>query len=211
MQRRSFLLTAAAIAASRPFIVSAQCFRRTPGQILGPYYPLAKPSDRDVDLTRVGSSARRAEGEVIQISGRVLDEVGRPVPNAQIEIWQADAQGRYNHPSDRTAGEADPNFQGYATFESDRLGRYAFTSIKPGAYPDDGAGGTRAPHIHFQVTGKVNRLVTQMYFDGEPLNATDRVLAFANAGRDRLMLKPTSTSRADGVRSGEWDIVLRDG
>lgn len=188
---------------------ASQTLRRTPGQILGPYYPLVRGADVNADLTRIAGHSRRADGAVVHIEGRVLDETGRPVPNARIEIWQADSRGHYAHPSDPTAGAADPDFQGYAGFQADGAGRYAFVTVKPGAYPDDGAGGLRAPHIHYQVTGRVNRLVTQMYFDGEPLNDTDRVLAFAQAARDRLMLRPDRA--ASSVLAGTWDIVLRDG
>lgn len=211
MQRRALLITAATLAATRPGVALAQALRRTPGQILGPYYPVAKPDDVDADLTHVGAGTRRAAGEVIEISGRVFSEAGRPVPYAAIEIWQADARGHYHHPSDRSAGAADPDFQGYAAFTCDADGHYRFVSIRPGSYPDDGNGGVRAPHIHFQVTGRVNRLVTQMYFAGEPLNDTDRVLAFANAGRERLMLKAAPSGSAGGIQAGVWDIVLRDG
>lgn len=209
MRRRSFLIGGGLLAAGGIGPAIAQVVRRTPGQILGPYYPVIKPIEDDIDLTRLAGRQRRAAGQIIRVSGRVLAQSGRPVPDAQIEVWQADTHGRYNHPSDRTAGRADPDFQGYADFRTDADGRYRFVSIKPGPYADVGAGGMRAPHIHFQVTGRINRLGTQLYFAGEPLNDTDRVLAFANAARDRLML--STTPGADGAAAGTWDIVLRDG
>lgn len=211
MQRRSFLIGGGLLAAGGIGPAIAQVLRRTPGQILGPYYPVIKPSEVDADLSRLAGRQRRGAGQIIRVSGRVLTQAGRPVPNAQIEVWQADAQGRYAHPSDRTADAADPDFQGFADFRTDADGHYGFVSIKPGPYADDGAGGMRAPHIYLQVTGRVNRLATQLYFSGEPLNDTDRVLAFANEGRDRLMLSLSTLRRADGVAAGTWDIVLRDG
>lgn len=210
MKRRSFLIGGGLLSAGGISPAIAQLIRRTPGQILGPYYPVIKPSESDADLTRVAGRRGRAAGQLIRVSGRVLTQAGRPVPDAQIEVWQADAGGRYRHPSDRTADLADPDFQGYADLRSDAQGQYGFLTIKPGAYADDGAGGMRAPHIHLQVTGRINRLATQLYFPGEPLNDTDRVLAFANAARERLILDLPGTA-ADGVATGTWDIVLRDG
>lgn len=210
IERRSFL-TVAAVLAGHPDALLAQAFRRTPGQILGPYYPVRRPSERDADLTRVEGRATRAKGQVVQISGRVLTEAGDPVPNAEIEVWQADSRGHYAHPSDKSRGEVDPNFQGYAAFRSRSDGAYRFTTVKPAAYPDDGAAGMRAPHIHFQVTGRVNRLITQMYFPGDALNETDRVLAFAGANGLRLVARFEAPEPTAIVLQGEWDIILRDG
>lgn len=190
--------------------IFAQARDRTPGQILGPYYPVVKPEDRNADLTRVVGHSRQAAGQVVHVSGRIVDAGGNPVPMADIEVWQADSLGRYTHRSDKAFGDVDPNFQGYAALKADDRGRYQFTTIKPGRYRDDGAGGMRAPHIHFQVTGKINRLVTQMYFDGEALNDSDRVLASANANRSRLIARLVS-SATDAALTADWDIVLRDG
>lgn len=211
MQRRAFLIAGSAIAVGVGNSALAQALRRTPGQIVGPYYPVIKPADSDADLTRLAGRTQRAAGQIVEISGRVFNEAGKPIENAEIEIWQADSLGHYTHPSDRTSGLADPNFGGYANIRSDRDGHYRFVSVKPAAYPDDGAGGMRAPHIHFQITGKINRLATQMYFPGEPLNDTDRVLAFANSARERLILNVNSSTAASGLMLGTWDIVLRDG
>ena len=211
MKRRAFVSgMAATLLPAWSEAVLAQARSRTPGQILGPYYPVIKPEDRDADLTEVVGRVKRAIGQIIQVRGRIFDESGNPVPLVDIEVWQADFRGHYMHRSDRTAGEADPNFQGYASFKTDKDGQYQFTTVKPGPYQEDGAGGMRAPHIHFQVTGKVNRLITQMYFQGEALNDSDRVLAFANANRSRLIAKLVpGTSSA--VLIANWDIVLRDG
>lgn len=211
MRRRLFLTGGGVLVAGSVSPVLAQAFRRTPGQILGPYYPVIKSGDVDSDLTRVAGRERRASGQIVRVSGRVLNEAGAPVPHAQIEVWQADASGHYKHPSDKTAEQADPYFQGYADLRADADGRYSFITIKPGAYADDGAGGLRAPHIHLQITGRLNRLTTQLYFPGEPLNETDRVLAFASAGRGRLMLGLAPELHADGALAGTWNIVLREG
>ena len=202
----------ASVAAAVPIIPAiAQNRGRTPGQILGPYYPVLKLRDQDTDLTSVDGRLGRAAGRVVRVAGRVLDEAGRPMPGVEIEVWQADTNGHYAHASDKTAGARDANFQGYAAFMSDADGAYRFTTIRPGPYRDDGAGGMRAPHIHFQVTGPINRLVTQMYFQGESLNDTDRVLAFAQANRERLIARLGNTLGAGSMDAASWDIVMRNG
>ena len=176
--------------------------RRTPNAILGPFSPNAKPAEQDADLSLV--KGRRAQGQLVEISGRVLDLRGRPVPRARVEIWQANAAGRYAHPADSNAAPIDPNFQGFGWLSSDRLGRYRFLSVKPGAYPDP-SGALRPPHIHLEVRSQGSRLVTQMLFPGEPLNDTDRVLA--NVDRKRLTAAALGQS-ADGARRLGWDIIL---
>jgi protocatechuate 3,4-dioxygenase, beta subunit len=211
MTRRAFVAALTAGAASSAWPALGQVRDRTPGQILGPFFPVARPGETDVDLTRVSGRTTRAEGQLVRVVGRVLTEGGRPVPDAGITVWQADASGRYRHPSDKSPRPVDPSFQGYAVLTSDRNARFEFLTIKPGPYRDDGAGGVRAPHIHFEVTGRSNRLITQMYFEGEDLNDTDRVLAFAGGGRDRLMAKLSSDASPDALRTATWDIVLRDG
>lgn len=142
---------------------------------MGPFYPLTKPAEQDNDLTRVRGHKHRARGEVAEVSGRILNIGGDPVPGALIEIWQANAAGRYFHPSDKNTAFLDPGFQGYANLRADRAGAYRYVTIKQGAYP--GPGGMRTPHIHLDVDGRVDRLVTQMFFPGEPLNANDVVFA----------------------------------
>jgi protocatechuate 3,4-dioxygenase beta subunit len=133
---------------------------------------------------------------------------GRPVPGARLEIWQANAAGRYSHPSDTNSAPLDPNFQGYALLATDAGGGYRFVTVKPGGYPG-GHRGMRTPHIHFDVSGQVDRLIAQMYFPDEPLNATDALL--------RAPLSPEAAiARAagrgeSGVQRYRWDIVLRTG
>ncbi|HEX8413170.1 MAG TPA: protocatechuate 3,4-dioxygenase [Sphingomicrobium sp.] len=201
----------ASAAAVVPLVpAGAQRLGRTPGQILGPYYPVVKPRDRDIDLTSVDGRSGRAAGRIIRVAGRVLDQAGMPMPGVELEIWQADTNGHYAHPSDKSAGARDPNFQGYATLRSRADGSYSFTTIRPGPYRDDGAGGMRAPHIHFQVTGPANRLVTQMYFEGEALNGSDRILAFAQGNRERLIARVASGAGPGAMDAAEWDIIVRN-
>lgn len=192
---------------------SAVPLRRTPAQILGPFYPLVKPLDQDADLTTVTGRPGRARGQIVHVAGRVLDARGRPLEGARIEVWQANASGRYAHPSDRHDAPLDPNFEGYAVLRTDAEGRYRFKTIKPGAYPDDGSGAMRAPHIHFDVCGRINRLVTQMYFAGEPLNDSDRFLRSAGARRGQLIVAaaPLVEDPDGAALLANWDIVLEDG
>lgn len=190
----------------------AQKLRRTPAQILGPFYPMNKPLDQDADLTMIAGRPGRAAGQVIHVMGRVTDAQGKALPGVRIEIWQANAHGRYTHPSDTNPAPLDPNFEGYAVLNTDAQGRYRFKTIKPGAYPTD-AGVMRPPHIHFDLTGKINRTVTQMYFAGEPLNDGDNLLRTVGANRERLIVAlqpPTQGLEPDSLLA-VWDIVLDKG
>jgi protocatechuate 3,4-dioxygenase beta subunit len=134
----------------------------TPSTILGPFYPVIRPIELDTDLTRLRGHRQRAKGQIIHVTGRVLNLRGEPLRQARVELWQANSDGRYNHPSDPNPASIDRNFQGYGVQLTDRDGRFRFTTIKPGPYPFDGR--MRAPHVHFQVTGQAERRVTQMFF-----------------------------------------------
>ena len=201
-------------ALSSPFshLLAQQRLRRTPDQILGPFYPMMKPLDRDADLTILDGRTGRAKGQVIHLMGRVLNIHGNPVEGARVEIWQANAQGRYTHPDDSNPAPLDPNFQGYGVQVTDKQGRYRFKTIKPGAYPTAVEGWTRPPHIHFDVTGRTNQFVTQMYFDGEPLNDKDRLLQ--SAANTRMLvakiMPPTKDFEPDSLIVN-WDIILLSG
>jgi len=192
--------------------VFAQAFRRTPDQILGPFYPVVKPLDQDADLTTIAGKPGRAEGQVIHVMGRVLTVAGHPVPGARLEIWQANTHGRYTHPSDTNPAPLDPHFEGFAVLTTDAEGRYRFKTIKPGAYPA-GPDRMRPPHIHFEVTGQSNRLVTQLYFAGEPLNDTDPFLQGVGPNKERLIvpLGPPTPELEPDARVAVWDIVLEQG
>jgi protocatechuate 3,4-dioxygenase, beta subunit len=184
---------------------------RTPSQATGPFYPLDKPLDADADLTFVKGRQHRAQGQVVHVSGRVLNSAGVPIKGARIEIWQANTHGRYAHAGDDNPAPLDPGFEGYADLRTDEEGRYRFKTIKPGAYP--AGGGTRPPHIHFDVSGRVSRLVTQMYFPGEPLNDRDGVIGAARANRHLLIAEvaaPTGDLPPDALVA-RWDIVLETG
>jgi protocatechuate 3,4-dioxygenase beta subunit len=179
-------------------------------QILGPFYP-TKPFDQNADLTKVPGRPGRAEGEILNVMGRVLNLKGEPVRNAKVEIWQANAHGRYTHPSDTNPAPLDPNFEGSAALTTDSEGRYRFKTIKPAAYPV-GPNTIRPAHIHFEVYGQQDRLVTQMYFEGDPYNSTDRFLQ--SAGRTELLitkLLPPPPEFEPESKLVVFDIVLYAG
>ena len=176
----------------------------TPRQSRGPFYPAELPLDHDNDLTRVQGRAGVARGELTDVVGRVLDASGRPVPNAQIEIWQCDVNGRYHHPGDRRHVPMDADFQGYGATISQQDGAYRFRTIKPVAYPG------RAPHIHFAVHGAgFDTLVTQMYVAGAPENEGDFLL---NRVRDvearKALIVDLGLDTESGVLKGQFDIVV---
>ena len=193
-------------------LVLAQALKRTPGEILGPFYPVLKPLDQDADLTIISGKSERAQGQVLHLMGRVLNLKGESVAGARVEIWQANTHGRYDHPSDRNPAPLDPNFQGFAVQFTDAEGRYRFKTIKPGAYPAT-PDWMRPPHVHFEVMGKSNRLVTQMYFPGEPLNEKDLLLQGLRSNKEGAIAKllpPTKEVEPDSLIA-VWDIVLDKG
>ncbi len=149
----------------------------TLSEITGPVYPYGRieATDNDLTIQHVGEPL----GERIIVEGRVLDEDGRPIPNTLVEVWQANAAGRYAHRVDDHPAPLDPNFSGAGRTLTDSEGRYRFVTIKPGAYPwlnHDNA--WRPAHIHFSLFGTsfLSRLITQMYFPGDPLMPYDPIL-----------------------------------
>lgn len=176
----------------------------TPPQTQGPFYPLRLPLDTDNDLVRVAGRSEIAKGIVSNVVGRVLDERGRAIPGARVEIWQCDANGRYHHPWDRGGGPVDENFQGYGRFTTDGDGAYRFRTIQPVPYPG------RAPHIHFAVGGSgIERLVTQMYVAGRPENAWDGVLnRIPKSRRGEVVVEFVADSDRPEQRLARFDIVL---
>lgn len=184
----------------------------TPEQIMGPFYPIMKPLDQDADLTVIKGKHGKAQGKIIHLSGLVLNQNGEPVRGARIEIWQANTHGRYAHPSDANSRPLDPNFQGYGVQTTDAQGRYRFKTIRPGSYPVD-ANTIRTPHVHFDVMGKKDRLVTQMYFPSEPLNEKDSIFLELGSNKDAAIgkvLPPTSNPEPESLFM-VWDIVLDKG
>ena len=179
---------------------------RTPRQTRGPFYPTEIPLDHDNDLVTIAGQPGVARGEITNVVGRVLDEAGRPLRQARVEIWQCDVNGRYRHPWDRRDVPLDPNFQGYGQIVTGADGAYRFRTIKPVPYHG------RAPHIHFAVSGPgFEQLVTQLYVAGAPENASDGVLNGIRDAKARQSLVVAFESAA-GAPGGEllarFDIVL---
>lgn len=208
--KMSAVVAGSAVAFSTKF-ASAAALAFTPPQILGPFYPL-KELAQNSDLTRVAGRSGRAAGQVLNVMGRVLNLEGEPVRNAKVEVWQANSYGRYTHPSDTNPAPLDPNFEGSAILTTDSEGRYRFKTIKPAAYPV-GPNFIRPAHIHFQVSGRQDRLVTQMYFDNDPYNDKDPFLNSAGRLKKLLITKlldPTPEFEPDS-KMVIFDIVLFKG
>jgi protocatechuate 3,4-dioxygenase, beta subunit len=185
----------------------------TLSELTGPIYGHNSIGPADNDLTI--HFAEPPLGERIAVAGRVLDEDGRGVPNALVEMWQANAAGRYRHTRDIHSAPLDPNFLGAGRAMTDEAGNYRFLTIKPGAYPwRNHHNAWRPAHIHFSLFGSafVSRLVTQMYFPNDPLLALDPVLQSIpdKDAQQRLVshldLSLTEPEWALGYR---FDIVLR--
>jgi protocatechuate 3,4-dioxygenase beta subunit len=180
----------------------------TPHQTDGPFFPKRDQPDKDFDMTRIDGHADAAAGEVVVVEGRVLDEKGAPVADALVDVWQANARGRYAHERDANPAPLDPHFQGWAQLRTDADGRYRVRTIQPGAYPVE-AGWTRPPHIHFKVARRgYHELTTQMYFAGDPLNAIDRLLLSVPEA-ERASLVVDFVAADGGERTGRFDLVLR--
>ena len=167
----------------------------------------------DADLT-AGHSGEPL-GERIIVSGRVVDDGGRPVPNALLEVWQANAAGRYVHEQDQHPAPLDPNFTGAGRTITAADGGYRFVTVKPGAYPwRNHANAWRPAHIHFSVFGRAfsQRLVTQMYFPGDPLFEYDPIFNSVRDSRARELLVSSfdlEKTEPEWALAYRWDIVLR--
>ena len=185
----------------------------TLSEVTGPLFGHNPIGETDNDLTR--QHAAEPLGERITVSGRVLDEDGRPVGQTLVEIWQANAAGRYLHPVDQHPAPLDPNFTGAGRTFTDNAGRYSFITIKPGAYPwRNHHNAWRPAHIHFSLFGPafVTRLVTQMYFPGDPLFPFDPIFNSIHdeQARQRLISRfDLDTTQPEWALSYHFDIVLR--
>ncbi len=163
----------------------------TPPEIEGPFYPLTPQKDMDFDLTSVIGREGTAQGQVVFIEGQVVDQNSNPVEDATVDIWQANAAGRYRHPHDTNPAPLDPDFQGWAIVQSGKQGKFKFKTIVPGAYPVN-KDWTRPPHIHFKVSKRgYSELTTQMYFPANELNSTDILLQAKSKNEQQLMIART--------------------
>jgi protocatechuate 3,4-dioxygenase beta subunit len=169
----------------------------------GPFYPTSIPLDHDNDLTRVGGSAEVAQGDLLDLVGRVLDRNGKPVAAAQVEIWQCDAYGHYHHAGAPEAN-GDPHFQGFGVATTDAGGHYRFRTIRPVRYPG------RTPHIHYKVkAGGAPDFTSQAFIEGEALNERDflfRSLTKEERRRASLELRPGVAAGA--ALAARFEIVV---
>ncbi len=184
-------------------------------EITGPRFGHNQLGPDDHDLLLNYSQGGEAIGERTIVHGRLLDQNGRGVPHALIEVWQANAGGRYRHRNDSYLAPIDANFGGCGRMITDEDGRYVFRTVKPGAYPfRNFVNSWRPAHIHFSVFGSgfVQRLITQMYFEGDPLIPHDSILNTIPdpAARERLVAKLDLDAAVPlDALAYRWDIVLR--
>jgi protocatechuate 3,4-dioxygenase beta subunit len=190
---------------------AAQALVATPKQVEGPFYPPEPHVESDVDLTVLAGHDETAAGEVIYVRGRVTDTRGNALANVRVDIWQANHWGRYTHPEDPNTAPLDPNFQGIGIAHTDENGRYGFKTIKPAAYPLSALGdsGWRARHIHFKVADAAGRkLITQMYFEGDPLLKDDLAFKAAPAEERHLLVTVPEADPETGIAVHRFDISL---
>jgi protocatechuate 3,4-dioxygenase beta subunit len=184
-----------------------------PGELSGPVFGEGAVSAADADLT-VGTDGE-AVGQRIVVTGRLLDGSGHPIPSSLVEIWQANASGRYRHAGDQWPGTLDPNFTGGGRCLTDADGRYRFVTIRPGAYPwGNHHNAWRPAHIHFSLFGRsfTQRLITQMYFPDDPLFFQDPIYNSIpdRQARDGLVARyDHDTTEPSWALGYQFDIVLR--
>jgi protocatechuate 3,4-dioxygenase beta subunit len=198
-------------APKRPLVTLPEELHTFDGPVFGS--DLIEPGDDDLTSQHDGEPL----GERIVVSGRVLDEAGRSIRGALVEVWQANAAGRYKHEVDRHPAPLDPNFSGAGRCLTDDDGNYRFVTIKPGAYPwGNHENAWRPAHIHFSLFGRTftQRLVTQMYFPGDPLFAYDPIFHSVRDPKARALLVSEfdlATTTPEWALGFRWDIVLGTG
>jgi protocatechuate 3,4-dioxygenase, beta subunit len=188
--------------------------RQTLSELTGPVYGHDSVEALDGDLTRNARKTGEPIGERIIVTGRVLGDDGKPVPDTLVEIWQTNSAGRYVHVVDQHDAPIDPNFHGAGRCVTDSDGRYRFLTVKPGAYPwGNHHNGWRPAHIHLSLFGPTiaTRLVTQLFFEADPLLSRDPIFSSVPAhARDRLVAKLDLDVGEPGFALGyDFDIVLR--
>lgn len=189
---------------------AAAVLQPTPPMTAGPFRPRTPPAEVDADLGQLEGHARRALGIPFVLDLLVLDAHGAPVAGAGIDLWQANARGRYAHPGDSDAsGPLDADFQGYAQLRTDAAGRLRVRSVLPGAYGDGSF--RRTPHLHLIVHAGDTRLVTQMFFPDQPLNAGDFLYGRLSPAARRAATARALPSADEDARLYGWDVVLPAG
>ena len=183
----------------------------TPPQTSGPFYPGEKEFHFDNDLTLIAGNLKRAAGQVIYLRGTVMNGNCNPIHNANVEIWQACATGKYNNSKDPNPAAIDKNFKYWGEANTHQNGKYAFKTIIPGAYPAD-EHWMRPPHIHFKVSALgYHDLITQMYFKGNKYNDADLILKGVHPSERGSVIvdfKPSLTGQS-GALEGTFNITLK--
>jgi protocatechuate 3,4-dioxygenase beta subunit len=198
-------------APGRPLVTLPEALHEQDGPVFGA--DVLGENDADLTLQHEGEPL----GERIVVTGRVLDDEGKPLRGVLVEVWQANACGRYRHEVDRHPAPLDPNFSGAGRCLTDDDGRYRFVTVKPGAYPwGNHENAWRPAHIHFSVFGRTftQRLVTQMYFPGDPLFPYDPIFNSVRDPRSRELLVARfdlETTVPEWALGFQWDIVLGRG
>lgn len=181
----------------------------TARQPKGPFYPVVNQLDKDTDLTTVSGRANQAQGKIVWVEGTVRDQSCAAIGGVLVEIWQACASGRYNHPNDPNTAPLDPDFQYWGRAITDANGFYRFKTIVPGAYPAD-TDWIRPPHIHFRVLKRgYHELITQMYFSGEGLNKDDKILQSLPKVEQEKVIVQFQTPTLGGEPVGTFDIQIK--
>lgn len=172
----------------------------TPSQTFGPYFHIGLKH-----LFRSEVVGPNVPGERVTIEGRVLDGDGKPVADAAVEVWQANANGKYAHPDDRQNKPLDPAFRGFARVGTDDAGRFRIVTIKPGRVPAPG-GGLQAPHLAVIIgmRGLLKHLMTRSYFPDEASNAEDPILQLIPGDR-----RATLIAKKSGANTLEWNVILQ--
>lgn len=196
-----------------PTVVFGRQCENSPAQVEGPFYmnnwDRTKPVPHHNDLTWVSDPSKKAEGEVIHLTGQVTDLECRPLKGAMVEIWQACRTGRYAHMADPNPAWLDPNFRYFGEFVTDENGMYSFKTIKPGPYPV-GPSWIRPAHVHFKISaGLAGMLTTQMYFAGDPHLGADRLLnTVPKAEQKHLIIEPMRRQAAGTADLYTFNIHL---
>ena len=203
--RRTFINRSLAGGAGVLLSQSVWAKKATPHEMEGPFYPLTPQADQDFDLTQVNGQEGVALGDHIILSGRVIDGNGQPIEGATVDIWQANAAGRYHHPHDQNPAPVDPNFQSWAIVKSGAGGAFRFKTVVPGAYPVTPEW-SRPPHIHFKVSkAGYHEVVTQIYFPEQPLNEADKLLQGKSVEEQKMMVARVEEGQPDHLI---YDIVM---
>jgi protocatechuate 3,4-dioxygenase, beta subunit len=207
-ERRNFIVVGTLAMATKAFAQFRNACTPLAQQPEGPFYPIKDQTDKDNDLVQVKGGRGQAKGQVILIQGLVTDQACQPVAGVLVEIWQACASGKYNHPSDPNSAPLDPNFQYWGKAVTDARGIYGFRTIVPGAYPAS-KNWMRPPHVHFKVHKLgYHELITQMYFAGSQYNDSDLILKQLPVDQQKKVVVPLQQLNGYAMPVANFNISI---